>query len=111
MRTSSALASFAAHMRGCRLVQACSSAEEGVRALPAAAPAALRCTLLNAHGLVLHLLDDTATAHTQLSAAVQVATSAAAAGEGGHDSYLDIGGALSDVCGGPPAALEEVQRI
>ena len=92
-----ALAACESHLRTGHLSLAASAADGGMKSLPNTAPSSLRRTLLNAQGVALHLLGESETAHECLSAALVVATHAAAAGEGGHDSYEDIGGTLGDL--------------
>ena len=91
-----ALASAEAYLRACKLQAAAAAAEAGLRALPSNAPPSCHRLLLNAQGLALHLQGDNEAANDALQGALHAAKVAATAGDG-DDSYVDIGGVLSDL--------------
>ena len=97
MRVAGVLSAAQNHLRACEFSLAAEVAAEALGVLPPGAPAAARRTLLNIHGVALHLLDDGANAHESLAGALQVALRAASSGDGGHDSYADVGGTLGDL--------------
>ena len=76
-----------------QLRAAVDAAAAGLKALPASQPIGPKRMLLNTHGAALHLLGDTKQAHEQLEATLELATLHSISG-GGHDAYVDLGGAL-----------------
>lgn len=88
-------------LRGMRFGEAASCADDGLKLLlhehRHRATLGLRVTFHNLRGIALHLMGETAQAHAALSTAIDEATHAAVAGQGGDDAYMDVGGALNDL--------------